>query len=316
MNILQYMCGRVSIIHLVLYHLHQTSPRDPPFYRWKEDICRLIEERWEDICPTRSKSGNWMNSISSILSANGNSLFESGFVRMQQSGWWALKDPSLRPKLVDDGRKRKSPAFIEESNVTVTITSIPKTIASAPIEAKPPPSIITPIPSSTTTTSINPIVVEKSTAAGTALAADEIKRKLVERLLKVDSNLLKAALIKPVDKTLPSNSGQTSGLNPIMYIPPTAAAGKKASSEEGLLPKIPTKKVKPANYVRASPHENELVDLCSRIVNPDERIRRLKRKLAVRRVSHYYILCVITLYMYNFCRIGGCLGYHFLILTI
>ena len=275
------MFVRVSIIHLVLYHLHQTSPRDPPYYRWKEDICRLIEERWEDICPTRSRSGNWMNSISSILSANGNSLFESGFTRMQQSGWWALKDPSLRPKLMDDGRKRKSPAFNEESNVTISITSVPK-----------PLSIITPI-TSAAVTSISSAISNTTassalSAGGTALAADEIKRKLVERLLKVDSNLLKAALIKPVDKAPTSNSGQTTGLNPIMYIPPTAP-GKKVASEDGLLAKIPTKKVKPANYVRASPHENELADLCSRIVNPDERIRRLKRKLAVRRVFLYHM---------------------------
>lgn len=45
--------GWVSIIHLVLYHLHRSTPGGSGFFRWKEDICRLIEERWDDLCPNR-----------------------------------------------------------------------------------------------------------------------------------------------------------------------------------------------------------------------------------------------------------------------
>lgn len=44
-----------NIIHLVLYHLHQTD-RASRFFRWKEDICRLIEERWDDLCPSKSRN--------------------------------------------------------------------------------------------------------------------------------------------------------------------------------------------------------------------------------------------------------------------
>lgn len=113
-------------------------------------------------------------------------------------------------------------------------------------------------------------------------AADEIKRKLVERLLKVDSELLKQALSK--DKAAKAGAPPASGLNPIIFVPPAKPEGAASSAAQ------PKKKVKPAHYIRASPHENELGELMSKVLNPDERVLRLKRKLAVRKVLSSVIL--------------------------
>ncbi len=246
----------VSIIHLVLYHLHQTEPNKHGFYRWKEDICRLIEERWNDLCPKRTPSGAWTNSISSILSANP-TLFVNGFNVMRQSGWWALKEvvPPKVPEAPADGRKRRGQVALLEEDTDEIEVETPK-----------PTRILT--NTSSPMQDIQPAQPTKDQA----LAAEEIKRKLVERLLKVDSELLKAAL---------SKDPSTKPLQPIMYIPQQSHPTQTSQQP-------PKKKAKPTNYVRAAPHENELTDVTNRITNPDERIRRLKRKLSVRRVMKLY----------------------------
>ena len=63
------------------------------FYRWREDICRVIDESWPHLtCSNRPRTASWQNSVSSILSANPH-LFVSGQLVVRQSGWWALKHP-------------------------------------------------------------------------------------------------------------------------------------------------------------------------------------------------------------------------------
>lgn len=327
--------NRVNIVHLVLYHLHSTSGQNKIFFRWKEDICRVIEERWDDICPTRSASGSWMNSIGSILSANSH-LFESGLNAMKQSGWWALKDPSEGPKVMTmgegagqqilGGKRRKAPTVLlseGEDNVPASdepvdvVEDSPRRKRESPRKVKEPPSprklsptrpqasgqpaanlsgssspqktsmqplrpVPVPIRPNGAAGPIQPIVppsapsasaienhlralaaarseIPAATSDPNLVAAEEIKRKLVERLLRVDSELLKQALTRD-----PTKAGQ---------------AGLPAAKKE-----LPKKKAKPAHYIRASPHENELVELTNRVLNPDDQINRLKRKLAVRKV--------------------------------
>lgn len=69
---------------------HVLQNRREGFYRWKEDICRIIDEWWDRLAPGRARTSSWQNSVSSILSANPN-LFVSGQLLIKQSGWWALK---------------------------------------------------------------------------------------------------------------------------------------------------------------------------------------------------------------------------------
>lgn len=227
------------------------------------------------------ESSNWLNSISSILSAN-SSIFESGFTALKQSGWWALRDVAA-PRLPDPSSESKKKRPLPPS---ASAAGAEEHSAAAAALAKR-----TKVGAGDTTASgLDPH------GRAAVEAANEIKRKLVERLLKVDSSLLKAALSKDVAHGGPGAHAKP--LNPIMYIPPGTGAGHLAAA-----PKRPAaapadaagakrdpgappgkKKLKPANYIRASPHENELLEVCNRIAAPDEQIRRLKRKLAVRRV--------------------------------
>jgi hypothetical protein len=372
----------VDIIHLVLYHLHRTEVKSS-YFRWKEDICRVIEEHWDELCPARPKTSNWMNSISSILSAN-HQLFESGFMEMKQSGWWCLRErvaPRM-PEATADGRKRRGQAAVieidQEGNVTGATavaaasdggekgerrgspgrspkraktaespprlpkrsppkaapaaamapppvnpqpspgkkilpapaafaapsvasapTAVQSVLAQAPLPQPPiPPKAAIPVPapgqqmpprppappasSSSSSSALAPVLTAEQQARKNLLAANEIKRKLVERLLRVDSSILKAALSREADEAAKT-------LNPIMYIPPAMKPGPVRPSPADEQHPMESKREKrrlprPANYVRASPHENELVEVCSKILSPDERINRLKRKLALRRV--------------------------------
>lgn len=327
-----------------------TSGHRGEYFRWKEDICRVIEERWDELCPNRIKSGNWMNSISSILSANGG-LFASGFGTMKQSGWWALKEkvPPTLPESTTDGRKRrgvatvigsdklpeskevvaesspqssssaKKPKLEDSSPVSLPLKPIeprpiqqfsrpptmpvsqqfsqPAAFTGAPLQMKPRPIMPAKAggPTSVVDFATMSVISETEDSNRTALsAASEIKRKLVERLLKVDSTLLKAALTK--DSSVADHNGKS--LNPIMYIPPGGMQqqrmtpkpqGQQSENSPATSAADRTKKDKkkprPANYVRASPYENELFDVCNRILNPNATINRLKRKLQLRRVT-------------------------------
>jgi len=116
------------------------------------------------------------------------------------------------------------------------------------------------------------------TSAASLAAAEEIKRKLVERLLRVDSALLKQALSR--DPT-PTTNSTPNALKPSMAPAKKDSLGGK-------------KKVKPAHYIRASPHENELAELTAGIAEPDEQCLRLRRKLAVRKVPSVPHLIILT----------------------
>lgn len=321
----------------MLYHLHAQDKTGTGYFRWKEDICRTIEEHWDDLCPARNPSGNWTNSISSILSAN-SSLFESGFGAMKQSGWWALRERDVPPTLGEaqkrgqvtvideqvlqgedeildvEAPRRKSPARhgpgspakpikpkiepvpVKEDSIVGSPSRRAEQQQGAPL--KPALSAAN-LPTFSTTRTTIPIPPTKAmsppdngnhpfrmlaarppgSGPDPTAAASEIKRKLVERLLRVDSELLKQALSK--EKT----AGTGQAVNPIMFIPSTQQPQKPKDATGGsAVQQPPKKKAKPAHYIRASPHENELVDLTNRVVNPDDQVLRLKRKLAVRKV--------------------------------
>lgn len=55
------------------------------------------------------------------------------------------------------------------------------------------------------------------------------------------------------------------------------------------------KMARPANYVRASPHENELLEMSLRVVSPDATLNRFKRKLIMRRAKRRAGLTIFDL---------------------
>jgi len=59
---------RVELVHLSLYDLNQTTTQS--FFRWKEDICKWIEEYWDKLTPTKPKTPTWENTVASVLCSN------------------------------------------------------------------------------------------------------------------------------------------------------------------------------------------------------------------------------------------------------
>lgn len=333
-----------DIIHLILYHLHQSDKNKIGFFRWREDICRLIEERWDDLCPTRNRALNWANSVSSVLSAHPN-LFESGQIKMKSSGWWALRNVAP-PRLPETGLDRKFNGNSNNNNIHANSLNTPsssmafssssslssssdgkKDSSLSSLSGKLPPLL-----------DINPTCLISANTEPTATvmsAAEEIKRKLVERLMKVDSKLLRAALtrtdesdstvtITPASLVRPSISSLSSmgkalkargmGTGTAMTIGNGGTIGSLTSIPNGITSGIlsnnkvkidKTKHSKPAHYVRASPHENELYESCNRVLNPDENIQRTKRKLFIRRVKRKFGISLfdVDTIMYNYLKV-------------
>ncbi|KAL1919337.1 uncharacterized protein VTP21DRAFT_2030 [Calcarisporiella thermophila] len=89
-------------VHLVIYHLMKSFP-EKEYFRWKEDICALIDEYWDFLVPGKAKSQTWHNTVASALSTH-SSIFMSGYEKQKQAGWWKLRE--CRPP--EKGVKNKS----------------------------------------------------------------------------------------------------------------------------------------------------------------------------------------------------------------
>lgn len=297
-----------------MYHLHKNDKTGVGYFRWKEDICSLIEENWAQLCPNKARTASWMNSVSSVLSAN-TSVFESGFERLKQPGWWALKAiHPPRPVFMGSAEGRVRKRKIEDDEKV--------NIEDFDASATPPTALVSRSPSTVETAhtlilskhlaeripNVNALLPSATVATPTTVkAAQEIKRKLVERLLRVDSKLLQEALANsqvPTYVSTPqlvthhenSTTSKVSDPKPVL----------RETKPRPHLPELrrPQKISKPANYVRASPHENELLELCLRVAFPDEAVSRFKRKLIMRRVKRRVGLQVfdIDAYMYHYLK--------------
>lgn len=180
---------------------------------------------------------------------------------------------------------------------------------------------------------------EKEATPSTMKAAEEIKRKLLERLLKLDSKLLQEVLAPSLVASMNShshsanmnNQSNHSSLhqqqhrqiilpnsnitreNPI--ISPSYTMSHSVTSTEHYSARINKplkdyrkmqKALKPVNYVRASPYENELLEKCLRVAGGgDCIIRRLTRKLAVRRLKRKLGIGLfdIDAFMYKYLKV-------------
>jgi hypothetical protein len=58
---------------------------DHIYFRWKEDICRIIDSYWNEVCPDRQRSPTWNNTVASALSTN-SKIFLSGTVIFEIGG--------------------------------------------------------------------------------------------------------------------------------------------------------------------------------------------------------------------------------------
>ncbi|KAG0369359.1 hypothetical protein BC939DRAFT_505177 [Gamsiella multidivaricata] len=93
----------VILVHLVLYNLMDTHP-EQQYFRWKEEICKFIDDYWSYLLPDKEQSPTWNNTVASVLSVQ-NHIFLSGVETKGASGWWTLiekappdRNRKLKPK--------------------------------------------------------------------------------------------------------------------------------------------------------------------------------------------------------------------------
>lgn len=286
----------LQIVQLALHHLHRTATDpDRRFFRWKEDICRIIDENWDLVCVGKNRNASWMNSVSSVLSSN-HGIFCSGMATLREPGWWGLREVAPPKK-----------------NLTTAFLTLPL-----------PPL------GSLKSGENGMSLPEEQLALIRLRAEEEVKRKLVERLLRFDTTLLKQALVvgnvsmptdaAPPDSEIPLDSkaikkspgarikveGEAINKSTDQFkISDISSKRKKKSpnsraenedddviiDEDGLPspgrpPRQPSKEssksgkddktikqilknIFPANksssFVRASPHENELLEACIKV---------------------------------------------------
>lgn len=337
----------------------------------------MIEDSWDVLCPNKSRTASWMNSVSSVLSAN-SQVFESGFELLKQPGWWALKTivpprpysmlTGISESLLKKKRKLSASSSSQSSQPyappppppppppTLPLTKTEETDAVIDIETEakvddevkageasstlaslenknlviPDPTVMSRSPMTVETAhtllfarhyaervpNVNALLpLEQEATPSTVKAAQEIKRKLVERLLKVDSRLLQEALAtsqmtapflaaagKGISRTVTTKiAPNISTANPSV---PASSVPAKTSPKVTKEVKKNQKPAKPPNYVRASPHENELLETCIRVANPDAIMLRFKRKLILRRTKRRLGLPVLDIdaFMYKYLK--------------
>ncbi|KAF9958487.1 hypothetical protein BGZ65_001410 [Modicella reniformis] len=106
-------CGKdkkpVILVHLVLYNLMDSHP-EQQYFRWKEEICKFIDDYWAYLLPDKEQSPTWNNTVASVLSVQ-NHIFLSGVESKGSAGWWTLieKAPPDRNRKLKPKNKAQKP---------------------------------------------------------------------------------------------------------------------------------------------------------------------------------------------------------------
>lgn len=286
----RYSCGRCSaagvpvlerqalswlqLVHLALYHLtaaQAASPRRPgrppaPVRRVSSfgvsEVAALLDEAWPSLCPGQAQHAALADAVRAVLAAHP-TLFLGG-----DDDRWALREV-LPPRRLES--ERYAPLFpdrdaLRQSALSSAVLSGMGSLAEIGLAGLAPQvSVSHALPSGG--------AAPGPVSATTVRAAAEIKRKLVERLLRLDAKLLREALAaQPSPPPTASDLSDRPALHAIpgrALAPPMRSATPRAS-----------------NFVRASPHENDLLEAVLRLSqsSSDPALLRLGRKLLVRRM--------------------------------
>ncbi|PVU90476.1 hypothetical protein BB559_004613 [Furculomyces boomerangus] len=87
----------IQAIYLVIYHLMVSRP-EQKFFRWKEHICTMFDEYWDDLMPGKQRTATWHNTIAGSISTH-SYMFKSGFNETGQPGNWTLPAP-IEPSMM------------------------------------------------------------------------------------------------------------------------------------------------------------------------------------------------------------------------
>ncbi|XP_032804460.2 cysteine-rich protein 2-binding protein isoform X1 [Petromyzon marinus] len=91
-----------QVVMLAMYNLSLEGSGRQGFFRWKEDICAIIDKYWTLLLGNRKKTSTWWSTVAGCLSVGSPMHFRSGAQQFGEPGWWKLartKPPSLRPEL-------------------------------------------------------------------------------------------------------------------------------------------------------------------------------------------------------------------------
>ncbi|KAF9113383.1 Cysteine-rich protein 2-binding protein [Mortierella sp. AM989] len=84
---------------------------DQQYFRWKEEICKFIDDYWSYLLPDKEQSPTWNNTVASVLSVQ-NHIFRSGMEIKGASGWWTLFEkapPDRNRKLKSKNKTSQKP---------------------------------------------------------------------------------------------------------------------------------------------------------------------------------------------------------------
>lgn len=108
----------VNCIQLVVYNiLSKKKDKNKNYCRWKEDICTFIDDYWDYFYAGRARSLTWHNTVASVLSTH-SSIFQSGFDKFQQPGWWTLKSDSI-PNFSNKKENKKKKDVQKEKEIPI-----------------------------------------------------------------------------------------------------------------------------------------------------------------------------------------------------
>ncbi|OQR77650.1 cysteine-rich protein 2-binding protein-like [Tropilaelaps mercedesae] len=113
----------VTAVALALFNLHMTCSHESRkgYFQWREQVCRYIEERWNEFFFDRKKAPKWQGAVACTLSTNTGVLFQSGVTEIDEQGWWKLivnvpPDPKNPIPHRGSGRRRRVPG--DEAHLT------------------------------------------------------------------------------------------------------------------------------------------------------------------------------------------------------
>ncbi|XP_022692721.1 cysteine-rich protein 2-binding protein-like isoform X2 [Varroa jacobsoni] len=112
----------VTAVALALFNLHSTRSHESRqgYFQWREQVCRYIEERWNEFFFDRKKAPKWQGAVACTLSTNTGVLFQSGVSEIDEQGWWKLIEnvpPDPKNPTPTRGRRRRGPSDDVQSSI-------------------------------------------------------------------------------------------------------------------------------------------------------------------------------------------------------
>lgn len=88
----------IQVIMLTLYNLHVSGTSGKlGYFRWREHICSFIDKHWTTFFGDRKRTATFRGTVAGVLSSGCPLLFQSGWSKLGENGWWTLttmKPPS------------------------------------------------------------------------------------------------------------------------------------------------------------------------------------------------------------------------------